>query len=340
MSASRSNGILVVGECLVDLAPSPAPGPAGDGSYFRALPGGGPANVAVGLARLGVRTLFAGRLARAGFGPWLRRHLSTNSVDLSLSVDATEDATLAVVTLDPEGRASYIFYGPGTADWQWEESELPDAHTASPGGLGIAAVHTGSIVTAFEPSATVLSRWLAKLYREGQVVVSFDPNVRPSLVADLPAYRRKIEEYVPSAHIVRASDEDVEALYPGADLADAADRWLAAGVHLVVITEGGNGATAFHRNGARARQVPPAVQVADTIGAGDSFSAALLTNLAHQGLLAPHLVATATEAQLQAAVDEAVTASAFTCTRPGADPPTADELGAFMRLTHPAPGQS
>ncbi len=95
------------------------------------------ANIAVGLVRLGVPTAFAGRFSRAGFGPWLRSYLVANGLDLALSVDAEEDATLALVTLDGQGRASYTFYGPGTADWQWDATELPDLTAAAPADLGI-----------------------------------------------------------------------------------------------------------------------------------------------------------------------------------------------------------
>jgi fructokinase len=332
------SGILVVGECLVDLAPEPSPPGAPHDRHFVALPGGGPANVALGLARLGIRTLFAGRFSRSGFGPWLRQHLAANKVDLSLSVDAAQAATLAVVTLDNGGHASYIFYGPETADWQWDKSELPGAPDTAPAGLGLAAVHTGSLATAFQPGATVLAGWLTELRHAGDVLVSFDPNVRPGLINDLAAYRQKVEGMIASAHVVKASDEDIEALYPGARPFDAARRWLEAGTRLVVVTEGSKGATAVHHTGASARCTPPAVQVADTIGAGDSFTSALLANLAHQDLLSPSAIAGATATQLQMALDHAVAASAFTCTRPGADPPDARELAAFLHQRGGVPG--
>jgi fructokinase len=328
--ATGAPAILVVGECLVDLAPAPPPAAVTKARHFVGLPGGGPANTVLGLARLGVRTSFAGRFSRTGFGPWLRQHLATNGVDLSLCVEAAEPATIALVDLDGQGRASYTFYGPETADWHWRPEDLPAVPRATPEGLGICAVHTGSLATTFEPGATVLARWLEELRHHGRVLVSFDPNVRPTLVEDLPAFRRRVEGIVGSAHLVKASDEDVQTIYPGTDALEAASQWLASGANLVVVTQGASGATALHRSGWRARCAPPPVEVADTIGAGDSFTAALLVSLAAQDLLSPAAVGQAGPAQLAAALVQAVAASAFTCTRSGADPPDAVELAAFV----------
>lgn len=320
--------VLVVGECLVDLAPAGEARQGIAGKSYVALPGGSPANVAVGLARLGVRTGFAGRFSAEGFGPWLRQHLSSNGVDLSTSVDATEPATLAVVTLDAAGRASYTFYGPETADWRWSAGELPVPS-------GFAAVHSGSLATTFEPGASVLAKWLEAVRDSGDAVVSFDPNVRAGLVADLTAYRDRLERLVACAHIVKASDDDLAVAYPGSAVEKVAESWLSGGAALVVVTEGPRGARAFHASGAQASCVPPAVEVADTIGAGDTFSASLLAYLASAGALTPEGVASLGSEELERAIGYAVAASAFTCTRPGADPPTATELATFCEAVVP-----
>lgn len=297
---------------------------------YAALPGGGPANIALGLARLGTRSGFAGRFSAEGFGPWLREHLSSNGVDLSFSVDAREPATLAVVVFDDAGRASYTFYGPETADWQWSASELP----ASTGAFK--AVHTGSLVATFEPSASVLAEWLEAVRRGGEAVISFDPNVRPGLISDPVAYRRRLERFASCAHIVKASDEDLAAVYPGEEVEIVAEAWLSGGAALVVVTEGERGATAFHASGARSSWAPPPVDVADTIGAGDAFSSALLACLAREGALGRAALFDLGKAELERAMRQAVAASAFTCTRPGADPPTSGELADFLRS---APGE-
>lgn len=326
--------VLVVGECLVDLAPQgPAlqgPAAAGGGPrLYSALPGGGPANAAVGLARLGVRTGFAGRFAAEGFGPWLREYLLSSGVDLSFSVGAAEPATLAVVVLDGAGRASYTFYGPETADWQWSAGELPPPI----GRFG--AVHTGSLVATFEPSASVLSEWLHAVRSSGEAVVSFDPNVRPGLVGDVGCFRERLDRLASCAHIVKASEEDIATVYPGWEVQRVAAEWLSRGTALVVVTEGERGATALHTSGARSSWAPPTVGVADTIGAGDAFSAALLACLAGEGALSPGAVLELTKDSIELAVRQAVAASAFTCTRPGADPPSKAELEEFLRLAPP-----
>jgi len=356
-----------MGECLVDLAPAavplqhlnlgqPASGTPGEERYLLALPGGSPANVAVGLARLGAQAYFAGRLSVFGFGPWLRQHLERNHVDLRFSIEAPEPPTLAVVTLDSQGKATYSFYGPETADWQWAESELPidgpgtanRGRAASAPELGLAAVHAGSLMTAYQPAASVLAKWLRALRAAGDVLISFDPNVRPALVDDRPTYCALVENMISCAHIVKASSEDIEAMYGGStggmappsseiivparprDMQDAAHRWLSLGASLVVITEGANGATAFHRRGWQLRATPPQVVVKDTIGAGDSFTSGLLSYLADAQVLGPGDVAELSEEHLRRALSRAVAASALTCTRAGSDPPTKEELDQFL----------
>jgi fructokinase len=327
--------VLVLGECLVDLAPASLAAPVAANTPpgakdFVAMPGGGPANVAVGLARLQVPCAFAGRFARGGFGPWLHQNLVDNGLDLSFSVPADEAATIALVTLDSHGRATYTFYGETTADWQWAASELPDL--ASPGlnSPAIGAVHTGSLALALAPGAGVIASWLTDLRQEGRVVISFDPNVRPAFVGDISRYRDHVTQVVRSSHIVKASTEDVEVMYPGTAPRAVAEGWLALGVPLVVITEGSDGATAYHQNGGSSHCSPPPVEVADTIGAGDAFTSALLAYLSEHGLLSPGAITKMTEAQLGSSITRAVAASALTCTRLGADPPSRLELARFI----------
>ncbi len=358
--------ILVLGECLADLAPasgaavdlvpdnsgtradaesagSPGITPAEEQALNRApavrhrarqqlvaLPGGGPANIAVGLARLEVLCTFAGRFSRGGFGPWLRGNLDDNGVDLSFSVDADEPATIALVTLDSHGRASYTFYGPTTADWQWAHSELPDFGRQNPGRPAVKAVHTGSLALALEPGASAIASWLTNLRQRGQVLISFDPNVRPGFVGDLSAYRERLTEVVRTAHVVRASIDDVEAVYPGKAPRAVAEEWLALGASLVLITEGPGGATAYYQDGASTHCSPPPIELADTIGAGDAFTSALLAYFSDNGLLSPSGIAHLTEAQLRSSVAEAVAAGSLTCTRVGADPPSRLELARFL----------
>ena len=366
VGSGRTYGILVLGECLVDLAPSsPAPNgakdaitaappetPAGEQLPLHALesgavsraprrehqprqtlvarPGGGPANIAVGLARLQVPCTFAGRFSRTGFGPWLRQNLADNGLDLRFSVETDEAATLALVTLDTHGRASYTFYGPTTADWQWLYSELPDLSGPDRSGAVVDAVHTGSLALALEPGATAIAAWLTNLRQQGQVLISFDPNVRLGLVGDVNTYRQRLTSVIRSSHIVKASSEDVEAVYPDRPRRAVVDEWLSLGVPLVVITEGPDGARAFHHSGATTHCTPPPIDLADTIGAGDSFTSALLAYFSDHGLLSPAGIAALSEAELRASVAQATTAGALTCSRNGADPPGRLELARYI----------
>jgi fructokinase len=192
------------------------------------------------------------------------------------------------------------------------------------------AVHTGSLPIGFQPSGDVLARWLTELRRGDDVLISFDPNMRTIPGADEAAYHRRLGKIIASSHIVKASNEDVEAMCPGASPLGTAEQWLAAGALLVIITEGPAGATALHRNGSRARMSPPPIEVADTIGAGDAFSAGLLAYLADRGLLHPRALAAAGPAEIEAALAQAITTGAFTCTRSGADPPDARQLEDFV----------
>ncbi|MGC8627540.1 MAG: carbohydrate kinase family protein [Acidimicrobiales bacterium] len=332
---AKAGHVFVLGECLVDLAPlASAQEQLPDVAlreqplqHLAAMPGGSPANVAIGLARLGVPTLFGARFSRLGFGPWLRKNMAMNGVDLALSVEASELPTLAVVTLDAEGRASYTFYGPGTADWQWQPHEL-----VGPSSLGdVLAVHTGSLALAFPPGADVLTTWLRSLREQDKVLICIDPNVRPGLLGDLGGCRERIDRALRGAHVVKMSTEDLGALAPGETPAQAATRLLSAGVELVVITDGPKGATAFHGNGAQVHVPAPTVDVVDTIGAGDTFSAGLLAWLFDHDLLRPAALATIGTDELLSALAQAVMASASACTRAGADPPDRQELAAFSR---------
>lgn len=327
--------LLVLGEVLVDLLPASAgaqtaQGRAGASMALTARFGGSPANVAVGLARLEIPVSFAGRLSRRGYGPWLRAHLDAEGVGLATAVDAPEPCTLAVVSLDEAGVASYEFYGPDTADWAWQATELPD-----PASLAGACVHTGSLATGIQPGAGVLADWLGRLRRQGDVAISYDPNIRPTILGDGDLDRTVVAPVLGSAHLVKVSEEDLSVLCPGRPVEEAVAGWLAgaepgpgAGPELVVVTGGERGATAWHRDGRRLSRPVPPIEVVDTVGAGDAFTAGLLASLDGQGVLSPAGLAKLATDELVRAIDYANRVAAVTCTRPGADPPRRAELEA------------
>jgi fructokinase len=310
--------VAVAGEALVDFVPAGEPG------LFRAAPGGSPANVAVGLARLGVPTRLLARIADDLLGHRLRAHLDANGVDLSFVVRAAEPTSLAIVAVGPDGVVEYDFRVEGTADWQWRDHELDGALDG-----GVVALHAGSLALTMAPGADVLQRLLA---RAGQAMtVSYDPNCRPLLMGAPSAVLGRVEALVGLADVVKASADDLAWLLGDRPVEQVAEAWLAKGPSLVVITLGPGGLVAASRQAGVLRRPGRAVEVVDTVGAGDTCMAALLAGLHRRGLLGAGRRA-ALQAMDAATVgelgDEAVLAAAITCTRPGADPPTAAELAA------------
>ncbi|PWI44759.1 carbohydrate kinase [Streptomyces sp. ICBB 8177] len=309
--------VAVCGEALVDLVEQ-EPG------TFRALPGGSPANVAVGLSRLDVPAELLARLSADGFGTLLRTHLEDNAVGLHRAVDATQPTTLAVVSTDPHGVASYDFRYEGTADWQWQPGELP--RTPPP---GVVAVHTGSLALTVEPGASVLTDWLRAVRDWGTATISLDPNIRPGFDSGPAAALRRVERQVALADVVKVSEEDLAWLLPGTDPADVAMRWRALGPALVVVTLGGTGCLAVGPDDRLIRRPAVRVEVADTVGAGDAFTAGLLAGLHRAGMLGARdggALDTLRPDLLADLLDEAGLVAALTCERAGANPPTRAEV--------------
>ncbi len=307
----REPVLTVIGEALVDLVPGDRPG------HYQAKPGGSPFNVAVGLARLGHRAALMARLADNAFGRQLRAHAVAEGLDLAYAPPATESATLAVVGLDSSARASYDFYATGTADWQWTDAEL----TRVPPGTSM--LHVGSLASWTSPGDVRIHAAAAALRRAGDVVISYDPNIRPDLLGDPARARPLVERFAAVAHIVKASREDVDWLYPGASPEQVSARLLDLGALLVVITDGPRGAHLYRAGDAPVSCPGRPVRVADTIGAGDAFTAGLLGGLSRRGLLAPGDLLRWPADLLAATACEAVLISALTCERIGADPPFA-----------------
>ena len=302
--------IAVIGEAVAD-AFLPGEPDAGEALRMEVRPGGGPANTAVALARLGTSARFLGRLGHGPFGRLLRRHLLASGVELD-AVDAAEEATLAVAAIDRDGQAAYEFYARGTADWQWTREELAEREPR------VAAVHTGSLALAMEPGGPFIEELLERL--RGQAAISIDPNVRPGIVAP-EVYRARVARWTRLADIVRLSEEDLAVLAPGVPVAETCDAWHADGVRLVVVTRGGDGALGS-LDGERVEVPAVAVKAVDTVGAGDAFMAGLLHWLNRQGALGLEL----TPDGVRTALTFASHIAAETCRVPGADPPWADAL--------------
>jgi fructokinase len=316
--------VAVAGEVIIDLVPA-----GGDG-LFRAAPGGSPANVAVGLTRLGVSTRLLARLSDDAMGRRLRQHLETNGLALDHVIPAGEPTSMAILSVDADGLADYDFRVDGTADWQWSDEELSGATDDS-----VAALHVGSLAMTMEPGASALRRLVERV--SGDVTITLDPNVRPALMGRRDVAVSRIEALVGLADVVKASVEDLAWLCPDEPPEAVAQRWLAAGPALVVVTLGPEGSLAVGAAAGTVRRPAIRVSVVDTVGAGDAFMAALIAGLARRDLVsAPHRadLAALGRGPLADVLDEAALAAALTCARPGADPPTVEEL----RRAQLAPG--
>jgi sugar/nucleoside kinase (ribokinase family) len=317
--AAPTAPIAVLGECVADaFVRSAAPDAATDipAIGLDVLPGGGPANTAVALARLGTPTRFLGRISGDVFGRLFREHLTKSGVDLHAVVPARESSTLAIADLDAEGRADYSFHAEGAADWQWTEAEL-----ASAAGGEMACLHTGSLALVRPPGGEAVEELLVRTRH--RTTVSIDPNVRPLLV-DPAEYRARLPRWCAAADILRLSDDDLGHLLPGAELERAADTFHGHGTRLVVITLGGDGVFTS-LDGERLRAAAPATTVVDTVGAGDSFMAGFLHALHESGALGGRLDPLDTD-RLHAALTFGTRVAAATVAVRGANPPWAADL--------------
>jgi fructokinase len=310
--------VSVIGEALVDLVPN---GP--DGGY-RASPGGSPFNVAVGLARLRNRTSLMARFADDRYGRMLRAAAMAEGIDLAGAAHASELTTRAIASVDEAGDVVYDFDMDGTADWQWTAAELsglrPDTEV----------LHFGSIASWTPPGSERIAERVRKARASGGVLISYDPNIRSVVLGARNRGVELVEQSVRCAHVVKTSREDIEWLYPDRAAEDVAARWSGLGPGLVVVTDGAHGASGYrdtrqplHRPGRR-------VAVVDTIGAGDAFTAGLVTGLIRRGLSRGGRLAEISDETLAGIIDDAVLISALTCERAGADPPRLEELQARL----------
>jgi fructokinase len=306
--------LLSCGDALIDFLP----GRASDGREAL-LPavGGSCLNVAIGLARLGAPAGYVGGLSTDLFGRMIEDHARASGVAVGYAERSPRPTTLAFVrTVD--GEAHYAFYDENTASrcWRHRSGSIPFS--------GVEALHVGSTTLVGESSA---GQALA-LVEEARptTTIAFDPNCRPNLVRDQADYRRRMERFAATADIVRLSDSDFAYLHDSDDFAGQAEALLARGVGLFVVTRGLRGVKAWHRNAGAVSVEAPAVEVVDTIGAGDSFQAGLLYALFRLGRIDRALLARLDTGELERALAFATRCAAITCTRPGADPPRADEV--------------
>ena len=308
--------ILVCGEALIDFFPSNSADAVLD---FSGRFGGSPFNVAFGIARLGVPSAFLSSLSTDFFGQALKSFLENEKVDLSFVRYSEQSTTLAFVKTGPDGSPNYAFLGENAADRLLTKDNLPPTLPDS-----ITALSFGSFSLAVEPCGTAYEALMAR--EAGRRVVALDPNIRARLIADMTVYRERLRRMLNSAAIVKVSTEDLQALYGSRSPLEIAKEWSGFGPALIVVTDGPNGAHALI-DGDWITFPGQAVDVIDTVGAGDTFQAAMLSGLYTRGLLTLANLKTLTRDQAAPVIEQAIKAAGLTCTRRGADLPHAADFG-------------
>lgn len=308
--------ILCCGEALIDMIPVRT---AKRLEAFAPLPGGAVFNTAVALGRLGAPTGFLCGISRDLFGKRLEAALAEAGVDTASSPRSDRPTTLAFVTL-VDGQARYVFYDENTAMRMVTAADMP----ALPDG--VEAAFFGGISLAVEPCGSAYEALCARAAEAGRLTM-IDPNIRPGFIADEAAYRARLNRMMGQADIVKLSDEDMGWLFPGIGEGEVVNRLMSAGeTSLLLVTRGAKGATCHARGGLRVDRPAPVIQVADTVGAGDTFNAGFLAGLSRAGALGRENLAALDSKGLEACLALAVTAAAVTASRQGADPPWAGDL--------------
>lgn len=295
--------IWVSGEVLVDLLPN------------RAVIGGGPANTAKALARLGRKVDFIGGISHDEHGQKARQEFVAAGVGLKLAHESQGKTAQAHVMLDGNGSATYEFTIENTATFDFSQEWLPDPYRHKPKLLYI-----GTLATVIEPGASALFEWAMNVAEFAPIV--FDPNVRPSVIGDRASYIASVEKWVGLSTVVKGSEEDLAWLYPTEDCREVAKRWLEMGAEIVVVTRANNGILAITRD--EMCEVPAmSVAVVDTVGAGDTVGALIVDSIIEHGVI------NLRGSLLKEALDCAARAAAITCSRAGAQSPTRSELAAY-----------
>ena len=306
--------LISCGDALIDFVPTK--NADGREAVMPAV-GGSCLNVAIGIARLGASTGFVGGISNDMFGGMIADHATASNVELAFATRSDHQTTLAFVRI-VAGESHYAFYDAETAtrNWTFRRGTIPFDR--------IEAVHVGSTTLVNDQGAAETKALIADA--QASSTISFDPNCRPNLVKDKPAYLARMAEFAGKVDLIKMSDVDFAYLFGEEPYRQRVSALLGQGPSLVVITRGNSGAIAWHAKAGEIEVEAPKIEVADTIGAGDSFQAALLFALHKQGRLArQHLKDISTE-ELRRALSFAANCAGLTCTRPGADPPWSHEI--------------
>jgi len=296
--------VWVAGEVLIDLIP--------DGSERKPIVGGGPANTAKALSKLGIDTQFIDGISSDEYGQMAKEELVESGVKLDYVKYSDKPTCLAIVSLNESGSASYKFVIENTSTFDFTATWLPNPQTERP-----ALLHIGTLATVIEPSASDLFEWTKSVAKVAPIV--FDPNIRPAVMRDREQYVKQVERWVSISSAVKVSDEDLKWLYPTLEIDQVVTNWLAKGPSLIVVTYGDKG-LAGYRLGEKVSVDAVKVKVADTVGAGDTVGAILVEAIVKDGL------DTLNGVRLEMMLKRAAKAAATTVSRSGANPPTLKEI--------------
>ena len=294
----------MAGEVLIDLIP--------EGADRKPVVGGGPANTAKALAKLGIDTQFIDGISTDGYGQMAKDELVSAGVKLDYVKYSDKQTCLAIVLISDLGSATYEFIIENTATFEFNHDWLPNPQTDRPSLL-----HIGTLATVIEPGASVLFEWAQSVAKVAPIV--FDPNIRPAVISDRKQYVAQVERWVAISSAVKVSDEDIKWLYPSLEIDQVVNNWLKKGPSLVVVTYGDKGLAGYQKDEKVSIEAVK-VKVADTVGAGDTVSAILVEAIVNDGL------ASLTGSRLETMLKRAAKAAAITVSRVGANPPTSEEL--------------
>jgi fructokinase len=309
---------LVCGEALFDFFSEEDPSGQASKVNYKAIAGGSPFNVAVGLRRLGIEAALFGGVSTDFLGRRLLQVLSDEGVNAQFLVEFAAPTTLAMVAVGANGSPQYSFRGEGCADRQLTRAHLPTL------GDEVRGLHVGSFSLVVQPIGDTL---LALVQREsGKRLISLDPNVRLNPQPDIQLWRDRVAELVKYADLIKVSDEDLHLLYPDQSPESVLEGWLQHRCQLVFLTRGGDGASVFSRQHGHWSQPAVKVVMADTVGAGDTFQAALIAWLTEQQLDSVEGLQHLTRKQIDAMLGFAIRAAALTCGKTGPDLPYRQQL--------------
>ena len=296
--------VWVTGEVLIDLIP--------EGSERKPIVGGGPANTAKALSKLGIDTQFIDGISSDQYGQMAKGELVALGVKLDYVKHSDKPTCLAIVSLSESGSASYEFVIENTATFDFTSDWLPNPQTDRP-----TLLHVGTLATAIEPGASILFEWAQSVAKVAPIV--FDPNIRSAVISDHREYLKQVERWISISSAVKVSDEDIKWLYPSLEIEQVVNNWLAKGPSLIVVTYGDKG-LAGYRVGEKVSVDAIKVAVADTVGAGDTVGAILVEAIVKDGLDSLSGV------RLEMILKRAAKAAAITVSRSGANPPTLKEI--------------